>query len=858
MKRIALIIAVLCLLCFGGQAWAIGTLNTDYSASTEQGYPINRYGTADNTASKFVPNSGATLYSITLKFKANSATPIPSNVTLKIFSHDAAENDPDAILAGPDTDATSDSVDISTIPGLNATTYVSYTFTGLTVPVVSGTTYWRVLYADAVNSTHYVIVRGTASANWGSDMELRSDDDGSGTWTVAGTARCFDAVDTGSLAVSGAVDDPYTSIAQLNMGIDTEDCGRTVYLQSGTYTSGTIQMDKTCTAVSPFTVSASDGAAEALGGVTLTQTAEVEITGQYMKLRGFWLNDSTVIPVEISSGGSYNIIEECLFEDIINAGGGFGIGLATNDCTYNTLQRSTFIHTDTGTWGGYMARVRQNVPLGIRNTHNSIVECAFIGHHTGGNTEDIQVGEGDYEPLEDTWTLIANNLFWDSNNSAELISIKTNRTVIYGNTVIGGLGAITLRVGDWSQVISNIMYYPEQPISGSDARGIRISGGHHLVANNYLGGEATSFGIYAHYGAVNPNVIDRAHDCVIEHNVVKDPDSTAFTYSWDDDRFAIPTNNVWRNNYAERSTWGWGLFGYEGAAPDEYHARDTWENNYGYITAGYFTNDLGVATNIGTTQYTVKDERGGVSQWFPATPIMGNSKTLTPGDLYSIQRNRPSLVGPYENLGGASVWSVPVGVSWDGRNYTISNAPYKYRTTVTGATPYAGWQVNCSGVSGMSGVSIPPSGSGATLYNFTVGNCLGDGIVAEADAFLTNVISTATGADLSVAAGKKVIGRTNVFSDAALAGSFYVDVPVGALTTQWNADPLINTNDFYLRIRHGSPAAGKGTNVCSDIPDLHDVLGNAVCIGGVPVQLWSDGIDIGAAALEGGRALLGN
>ncbi len=53
------------------------------------------------------------------------------------------------------------------------------------------------------------------------------------------------------------------------------------------------------------------------------------------------------------------------------------------------------------------------------------------------------------------------------------------------------------------------------------------------------------------------------------------------------------------------------------------------------------------------------------------------------------------------------------------------------------------------------------------------------------------------------------------------------------------------------------PGVGTGADICSTVTDMADYDGHVVCSGGAAVHLWSDGVDIGARAFEGGRALLG-
>jgi len=123
--------------------------------------------------------------------------------------------------------------------------------------------------------------------------------------------------------------------------------------------------------------------------------------------------------------------------------------------------------------------------------HNTVDHCHFldIPHVPNRNGREIFRiwGYGGNEELGDdgAFFTIEKNLFERAHGEgSEIISLKSNRSIVRENTIRATRGGITNRSGNFNQIEGNFILADGQP----GASGIRIAGQGHVIRGNYIEG----------------------------------------------------------------------------------------------------------------------------------------------------------------------------------------------------------------------------------------------------------------------------------------------------------------------------------------------------------------------------------
>jgi len=162
------------LVCTG----AVASASCDTEKDTETGTESNtfiafRYTTTDWVATKFTAGSTYTVCKIGM-YMLRTETPASFNITACIYSDDGGVGDaadPDSLVG-----TCSDTVAESTI----GTSTGEIAHTNVSADLTSGTSYWVVVYSDAVDSDNYARVSLT---NTGAVELFKKSGDGS-SWTT--------------------------------------------------------------------------------------------------------------------------------------------------------------------------------------------------------------------------------------------------------------------------------------------------------------------------------------------------------------------------------------------------------------------------------------------------------------------------------------------------------------------------------------------------------------------------------------------------------------------------------------------------------------------------------------------------
>jgi poly(beta-D-mannuronate) lyase len=140
------------------------------------------------------------------------------------------------------------------------------------------------------------------------------------------------------------------------------------------------------------------------------------------------------------------------------------------------------------------------IALGDDARHNTVRYSHFesIPHAPPNGREIIQAsGYGSSEELGDDggFMTIEHNLFERADGEgAEIVSLKSNRNVVRFNTIRETIGAIVGRSGNYNTIEGNIILGENR----KGTAGIRVSGQHHKVVDNYIAGVAeAALNLYA-------------------------------------------------------------------------------------------------------------------------------------------------------------------------------------------------------------------------------------------------------------------------------------------------------------------------------------------------------------------------
>jgi len=161
----------------GGEAPSCDTVQQMEWGTPTGDADVGRVSITMFIATKFVATGTYTVCAADLMLSAVGSP--TQSLTAAIYSHDAAEDDPDAIIV-----KASSPVDASTISGENQTVK----FENISADITDGSTNWVVLTVDSYDASNYV------DWEWWSSSPIERavrDDDGVGTWGSLSTSRAM-------------------------------------------------------------------------------------------------------------------------------------------------------------------------------------------------------------------------------------------------------------------------------------------------------------------------------------------------------------------------------------------------------------------------------------------------------------------------------------------------------------------------------------------------------------------------------------------------------------------------------------------------------------------------------------------
>ncbi|MFC1452099.1 polysaccharide lyase 6 family protein [Verrucomicrobiota bacterium] len=170
---------------------------------------------------------------------------------------------------------------------------------------------------------------------------------------------------------------------------------------------------------------------------------------------------------------------------------------------------------------GQLLTIRKHAPKEDAPNRHHIHHNHFKDVRDGkaNSWETMQLGQGypDKLPCE---SIVEYNLFEHCDGEAEIISNKSDGNVYRYNVFDDCLGELVLRGGRGCRVIGNVFVGKFRKRQG----GIRISGNHHLIANNYIRGMNTAMVLSHGTEPGNQPYYPPVHDVDIACNTIVDCD----------------------------------------------------------------------------------------------------------------------------------------------------------------------------------------------------------------------------------------------------------------------------------------------------------------------------------------------
>jgi poly(beta-D-mannuronate) lyase len=324
--------------------------------------------------------------------------------------------------------------------------------------------------------------------------------------------------------------------------------GDRIVLKNGTWTDFEILLKGKGTEASPITLTA-----ETKGKVILSGQSNLRLAGEHLVVSGLVFKDgytpsSAVVEFRQNKDefAYHSRVTEIVIDNYSNPDkreSDYWIAL------YGQHNRFDHNHLVGKRNKGVTVAVRLNSEQSQQNHHK--IDHNYFGYRptfgsNGGET--LRIGTSHFS-LTDSFTLVENNFFEQTNGEVEIISVKSGKNVLRGNVFVEARGTLTLRHGNGNIIENNIFLGNGVDHTG----GIRIINKDHIIRNNYMEG-LTGFRFGSGFTVMNgvPNSpINRYHqvdNVLIENNTMANVRHIQLAAGSDAERSAAPVNSIMRNN----------------------------------------------------------------------------------------------------------------------------------------------------------------------------------------------------------------------------------------------------------------------------------------------------------------------
>ncbi len=279
-----------------------------------------------------------------------------------------------------------------------------------------------------------------------------------------------------------------TNLTELNNAISAASPGTTITLENGTWNNTFIDINKNGTSAAPITITA-----QTPGNVIMTGNSRVLMEGSYLTVSGLVFESPANLVVSGTKIEPVFELDECDYCKVINNKIDNYNGTEVqktltfkwilNDGQYNEIAYNSFI----GKYGiGSIINDNRNTSTAdyLKIHHNYFADRTPINGLNEDNDQDaIRIGNSGTS-LDDSFTEVYDNYFYNFFGEIEIISNKSGENKYYNNTFRDYSGCLTLRHGDNCAVYGNYFFAENNLFSA----GVRVIGEGHKVYNNYIEG----------------------------------------------------------------------------------------------------------------------------------------------------------------------------------------------------------------------------------------------------------------------------------------------------------------------------------------------------------------------------------
>lgn len=288
----------------------------------------------------------------------------------------------------------------------------------------------------------------------------------------------------GTFSYAQVVNNP----TELSNAIAAATPGTTITLADGTWNNVFIDIDKNGTSSSPIIIKAQNP-----GAVLMTGNSRVYMEGAYITVSGLVFQDPSSLVLDGDKIEPVIELKRCDYCKVLNNKIDSYNGTESQkeltfkwilaDGQYNEIAYNSFV----GKYGvGSIINDNRNSsePDYLKIHHNYFADRTPINAVNEDNDQDaIRIGNSGTS-LDDSFTEVYNNYFYNFFGEVEVISNKSGQNKYYNNTFRDYAGTLTLRHGDNCEVYGNYFFAEDNTFSG----GVRVIGEGHKIYNNYIEG----------------------------------------------------------------------------------------------------------------------------------------------------------------------------------------------------------------------------------------------------------------------------------------------------------------------------------------------------------------------------------
>ncbi|NDW14552.1 alginate lyase [Alteromonas genovensis] len=338
--------------------------------------------------------------------------------------------------------------------------------------------------------------------------------------------------------------------------------GDTIILTSGVWQDFEILLEGEGTSEAPITLKA-----ESKGDVVLSGKSNLRLAGEHLVVSGLvfkngYTPSSAVIAFRKNkeSYANHSRVTDVVIDNFNNPDkqeSDYWVAL------YGKHNRFDHNHLEGKRNKGVTVAVRLNSEASQENYHK--IDHNYFGYRptfgsNGGET--LRIGTSHFS-LTNSYTLVENNIFEQTNGEVEIISVKSGKNTLRGNVFLSARGTLTLRHGNGNIVENNVFLGNEVAHTG----GIRVINKDQVIRNNYLEGlKGYRFGSgFTIMNGVPNSPINRYHqveNATITNNTFINVDHIHLAAGSDAERSAAPKSTIFKNNvvYNQNDTQPFSIF----------------------------------------------------------------------------------------------------------------------------------------------------------------------------------------------------------------------------------------------------------------------------------------------------------